>query len=918
MSDFPVPKSPERLNAERAQIEELTGPELYQIPEREFDPDIFRARNRFAADALSLVRRGIPEQFDSQETHQWIAAANALQEYVAKAEDDPDSSFLRPGQIPLMRSIANFFEIDGAEHKGGHATIATSVGKTVLFTELVHATGMRGLVVVPTKHLVMQTYKRFKQHANERHLDIGLVYDEAKMPGKDVTITTYASLNRQIHYDWGRVIFPEEYPLVIYDEVHELLGEKYSRAVQAFPHAMQVGFTASDKYSDEKQVANILPHKIVELDIIEAQNQKLVAPHQTVIIKTHADMRKVYVASTGEYAQDVLFQTINTDERNQAVIDSYKALFPGKKGIAYCAGIKHAHHLAAKMRENGIAAEAVDGTMSVEEREEIIARLRLGSINGGIDMITNDRVLGVGFDDDTIEVALLVAPMLSFLKLLQNAGRVPRLLTSMPGKVGYIAQYIDDNYSQPPALYAEKRASGYARHGWEGFEFPELSIEGIDIPGVDIITSPEEIQQLAERHTLERDVKLVPLEPPEEWSTLNEIAEKTNRKKSRVSQALNRFIAKIDRQEAKLIEEGEPTDHLFDYNAHRGKYRKPGSDPKRLLYISPELSKELREYISEYELVPSPLWRTPDQIAALYGMTSTWVKLNLTSATLRSKYPELWGKYVPDEESGRVQNFFSPEYISSVVAEHTKRMPDYSRIPPETWRSEEEIIAAFGPEAYEIAQARFTYRIGFHALDGRLNFSEDEPRILCSPSYARHLEYLLFPENNLFWRGKYSSIDTIANGLEQFGITTDDLEHEIDRVVQKEPGLLKYQCGKYYNSKLELVYYCNDRVSAHIREQAIRAKVEKRVENERELLGILATKEAERAESQAPAEDIPPATPLPKTEKSNSARKKVKKQPPSQAPKVETTPGNELEAKLNQAMANASHLLSLLQVNRDI
>lgn len=74
----------------------------------------------------------------------------------------------------------------------GYIKLPTGVGKTVLFTEFIEATRLKTLIVVPTKILVTQTGEKIEQFAGG--LEFGKIYSAAKKLGKEVTITTYASL----------------------------------------------------------------------------------------------------------------------------------------------------------------------------------------------------------------------------------------------------------------------------------------------------------------------------------------------------------------------------------------------------------------------------------------------------------------------------------------------------------------------------------------------------------------------------------------------------------------------------------------------------------------------------------------------------------------------------------------------------
>ncbi len=886
MSEFMVSKGPERLAEERLQIARLTGEELFSTPID--DPEIYVARSQFAAHALSAIRRGVEDDFNDEEVRLWIGAANSLQDYVKQAEDDPEASSLRPGQIPLMRAFADYFELDAASKRGGHVVLPTGVGKTVIFTEIIHATGLRTLVVVPTKDLVGQTHHSFQEHARGREIDIGFVYQDNKQPGKDVTITTYDSLNMHANIDrTSGLIDPEDYSLVVYDEVHMLLGEKIRRATKAFPHAIQVGFTATDKYSEDKQVANILPIEIVRMDIIEGQDKRLVAPHHNIVVKTNTDMRNVRVASTGEYAQDTLYETIDTDVRNQVVVDTLMKLFPGKKAVAFCGGVAHAKHIAEKMRDNGVAADFIHGDMTMTERREVLRRLKLGSSNGGIDVITNDRVIGVGFDEDTFEVALLAAPTLSPLKLMQNAGRVTRLMPGKPDKVGYVVQFVDDAYVEPPIIYAEEVASGYAQHGWDGFEFPDLDHD-VRIEDAEIIIDPGAIAEFIGDYDQQRMQNKKFQEPHDGWLSIEEAAELIGRPRNRIYSVVSSYRQQIADARKERMAAGETIDDLFDIDAHAGRFRRAEDSSKASLYVSPELLARLEPKLLSYQAVPSPLWRSKAEIAALYDRSGSWVVNQFISWALQRQYPSEMGNFVNYEGTGSKQNFFSPDMIRYAAAH--AGIEDYSEVPPPDWVREEDARLQFGDAAFEVAHRRAGYQISnittrrqnlLYELDGELER-------YYSPAFLKGMKRTLYFSDPLL-RG----LNFLSSDLAELDITAEQLHDEIVRLQEITSTHIDYLSGYYLNDEGELEYFCSPKLAAHIRERVIRNSLEGVIDASA-LQELLRKKEALRHAATegirfSAGESVPSVISVPRKRKTRKKPSPVSPEPQAETESAETS-----------------------------
>jgi superfamily II DNA or RNA helicase len=870
-----VYKSPEKVAQETAAVSEFLGEPLAEqlfygetLPDYDpADPGDFRARRTYAARALSSIMHGRPDSFDRDEAGRFLGAMNSLQQYVAQAEADPSSTILKPGQIRQMREFADFFEYDAARRQGGYLVSPTGSGKTVLYTELVHATKLRTLVVVPTKELVAQTLEEFRQNAGYRHLDIGTVWSGEKREGRNVTIVTYASLNRAVKSTDAKAhIDPRKYGMVVYDEGHLVLGQEYRKAIEQFRHAIQIDVTATDEYNEAKKVGHVLPVEISRLDMIEAQNEQLVAPHRSIIVKTHTDMRRVKVASTGDYADDELYRTINTDQRNGVVVDTYEGLFNGKKSIAFCANIEHAKHMADMFRERGFAAEAIHSKMSDADRDAVLKRLKSGDIK----IICNVDVGALGLNLKDLEVALMVRPTLSSLRLKQSVGRVMRIWEDMPDKVGYVVHFEDTNYVQPPVLYAEPTAVGMAQHAWEGFEFPEHDTSQFKAEA-DLIIDAAAIQAIADERGNKRRHGY--RQPPEGWKNIDDVAAQFDCSKAVIERSIRRLHSFLWDEQLRLKRKGKPVDDLLQIGSNSGTYLKKGVDAQLRKYLSPDLIEALTAFIDskEYEEAPQ-FWRNNDQLAALYGRTPNWVSYTFSHHSFRVKLQELkdeWGEYASGNSNGGKKLYFSPRFIQARVADMRAKgkrdIEDYSTAPPLSWRREEEAVKLLPDRAYDVALQRIA-DWGWNSVNaGRLAFpgGATGEQYFCSPDFLTTLQNVLSPSiiHERYGKGRLWSLPQLAEDLSELEVTEDDLYIVLQKTLQKDPGQIHY-CGEYLEPVRGLVWYCGERLAAHIREEAIKRKHAGIVDEER-LLDILTEQEQRRAEAARVARkqpDEPPAT----------------------------------------------------------
>lgn len=126
----------------------------------------------------------------------------------------------------------------------------------------------------------------------------------------------------------------------------------------------------------------------------------------------------------GEFIESELQAAVDTDDKNQAVVQEVVALAGDRKAwLVFCTGVKHAEHVAEVLRQHGITTECVLGETPKKEREQIIADFKAGRIRA----LTNANVLTTGFDYPDIDLIAMLRPTMSPGLYVQMAGRGMRV-----------------------------------------------------------------------------------------------------------------------------------------------------------------------------------------------------------------------------------------------------------------------------------------------------------------------------------------------------------------------------------------------------------------------------------------------------------------------------------------------------------
>ncbi|MEK7499228.1 MAG: DEAD/DEAH box helicase, partial [Patescibacteria group bacterium] len=366
-----------------------------------------------------LTDKSLPNE-ELAKMQQWFKTLNGLDDYIEKHNASVGDRTLYDRQFTVFEDLRNFLEQDKAPK--GYVKLPTGTGKTVLFTEFIEAVNLRTLVVVPRKLLVDQTTDAFAEFASD--LDVGKLYTDASQLGRQVTVTTYDSLVRKIK---SGELKPEDYDCLILDEAHKALTKERISVIQKFNHALQLGFTATPTYSEEKQVSNLLPTEIHTMSAQEAVDAELITPLSVLVAEVDIDLSNVKVTDGGEYDAQTLGRAINITSHNKAAVELYKKIFKGQKAVAYCAGVDHAQALAEYFNKQGIRAGVIYGKQTIGEQKEAKETFAKDSKDGGFDVICNADILIEGFDEPKASVCLNLRPTSSPVIAEQRAGRVMRL-----------------------------------------------------------------------------------------------------------------------------------------------------------------------------------------------------------------------------------------------------------------------------------------------------------------------------------------------------------------------------------------------------------------------------------------------------------------------------------------------------------
>lgn len=154
----------------------------------------------------------------------------------------------RPQQVQLFDEVAAFLKAG----QSGVACAPTGAGKTVLGYHAAYVTGVKTLVITTKDDI----YKQWIEGARKflglpDHLIGEIRGDKCEVTGTVFVVAMIHSLTKDGKYpDW----ITKGFGLVIFDEVHRLPADQFSRAAAMFPAKLRLGLSATPERADGKEL----------------------------------------------------------------------------------------------------------------------------------------------------------------------------------------------------------------------------------------------------------------------------------------------------------------------------------------------------------------------------------------------------------------------------------------------------------------------------------------------------------------------------------------------------------------------------------------------------------------------------------------------------------------------------------------
>ena len=284
----------------------------------------------------------------------------------------------------------------------------------------------RVLMLTHVKELIEQNAEKMRQHWRGAPMGIYSASIGRKDLGEPITFAGIQSVRTKAH-QLGHI------DLVIIDECH-LVNHKDEGGYRALleqlkvinPALRVVGLTATPYRLGHGLITDkpaLFDALIEPISIEELIYKGYLSTLRSKVTKAKLDVTGVHKRG-GEFIESELQAAVDTDDKNQAVVQEIIALAGDRKAwLVFCAGVRHAQHIADALNQQGVAAECVTGETSKKERERMIGDFKAGRLRA----LTNANVLTTGFDYPDIDLIAMLRPTMSASLYVQMAGRGMRV-----------------------------------------------------------------------------------------------------------------------------------------------------------------------------------------------------------------------------------------------------------------------------------------------------------------------------------------------------------------------------------------------------------------------------------------------------------------------------------------------------------
>jgi superfamily II DNA or RNA helicase len=331
------------------------------------------------------------------------------------------------------------------EHRSTLLVMATGLGKTVVFADIVRRAqqsgrGWRTLVLAHREELVFQAAKTIERVAG-CHVDIEMGDLRAshdflrRAPVVVSTVQTQVAgrgETKRMHR-----FKPSEFGLVIVDEAHHAIAGSYRTVIDHYmsnPAVRLLGVTATPDRTDEAALGEVFSSVAFEYGIREGIDGGWLVPVKQRVVHVQGLDFSGCRTTAGDLNGADLSAVLEYEATLHGMVSPTIEIVGDRRCLIFAASVAHAHRIAEILnRHRAGSAVAVDANTPREDRRAMFS----GFSEGRYQFLVNVGVATEGWDDAAldgkgVQVIAMMRPTKSRALYCQMVGRGTRPL---PGTV---------------------------------------------------------------------------------------------------------------------------------------------------------------------------------------------------------------------------------------------------------------------------------------------------------------------------------------------------------------------------------------------------------------------------------------------------------------------------------------------------
>ncbi len=216
----------------------------------------------------------------------------------------------------------------------------------------------------------------------------------------------------------------DHFDVVIVDEFHHAAAPTYRALLDHLKPRELLGLTATPERSDGESITDWFEGRIsAELRLWDAIDQQRLVPFAYYGVADHTDLTQIPCRRGQGYDLQALTNVLTADHAwalfvIRALVERVDDI-DRMHALGFCASVGHARYMAQVFNDHGIAASAVSGQSSSEERESALRRLASRDLK----VVFSVDLFNEGVDVPSVDTLLMLRPTESPTVFLQQLGR---------------------------------------------------------------------------------------------------------------------------------------------------------------------------------------------------------------------------------------------------------------------------------------------------------------------------------------------------------------------------------------------------------------------------------------------------------------------------------------------------------------